>query len=31
MVTARRHRDDVCLRLARILEQTRPWPLVAGG
>jgi aspartyl-tRNA(Asn)/glutamyl-tRNA(Gln) amidotransferase subunit A len=29
MVTARRHRDDLCLRLARILEQARPWPLVA--
>lgn len=29
MVTARRHRDDVCLRLARLLEQTRPWPRVA--
>jgi aspartyl-tRNA(Asn)/glutamyl-tRNA(Gln) amidotransferase subunit A len=29
MVTARRHRDDVCLRLARLLEQARPWPLVA--
>lgn len=23
------HRDDVVLRLARILEQARPWPLVA--
>ena len=31
MVTARRHRDDICLRLARILEQTRPWPRVAPG
>ena len=30
MITARRHRDDVCLRLARILEQERPWPLVAS-
>ena len=29
MVTARRHRDDVCLRLARILEEVRPWPRVA--
>jgi aspartyl-tRNA(Asn)/glutamyl-tRNA(Gln) amidotransferase subunit A len=29
MITGRRHRDDVCLRLARILEQARPWPLVA--
>jgi len=26
LVTARRHRDDVCLRLARVLEQARPWP-----
>ena len=26
---ADRHRDDVCLRLARILEQARPWPLHA--
>ncbi|MBI2708928.1 MAG: amidase [Actinobacteria bacterium] len=25
MITARRHRDDVCLRLARIFEQARPW------
>lgn len=25
-VVARRHRDDLCLRLARILEQARPWP-----
>ena len=23
---ADRHRDDVCLRLARVLEQARPWP-----
>jgi aspartyl-tRNA(Asn)/glutamyl-tRNA(Gln) amidotransferase subunit A len=30
MVTARRHRDDVCLRLARILEEVRPWPRVAA-
>ncbi len=29
MVTARHHRDDVCLRLARILEQARPWPRFA--
>jgi aspartyl-tRNA(Asn)/glutamyl-tRNA(Gln) amidotransferase subunit A len=27
-VVARRHRDDICLRLARILEQTQPWPRV---
>jgi aspartyl-tRNA(Asn)/glutamyl-tRNA(Gln) amidotransferase subunit A len=26
---ADRHRDDVCLRLARVLEQARPWPLTA--
>jgi Asp-tRNA(Asn)/Glu-tRNA(Gln) amidotransferase A subunit family amidase len=25
-VVAKRHRDDVCLRLARILEQAQPWP-----
>ena len=25
-IIARRHRDEVPLRLARILEQTRPWP-----
>jgi aspartyl-tRNA(Asn)/glutamyl-tRNA(Gln) amidotransferase subunit A len=25
-IVARRHRDEVPLRLARILEQTRPWP-----
>lgn len=24
-ITARRHRDDIALRLARILEQTQPW------
>ena len=30
MITARRHRDDICLRLARILEQARPWPRLAG-
>ena len=29
MITARRHRDDQCLRLARILEQVRPWPRLA--
>jgi aspartyl-tRNA(Asn)/glutamyl-tRNA(Gln) amidotransferase subunit A len=29
MVTAARHREDVCLRLARIWEQTRPWPRLA--
>lgn len=26
MVTAPRHREDVCLRLARIWEQNSPWP-----
>ncbi len=26
MVTCRLHRDDVCLRLARLLEQAAPWP-----
>jgi aspartyl-tRNA(Asn)/glutamyl-tRNA(Gln) amidotransferase subunit A len=31
MITTRRHRDDVALRLARILEQARPWPLHAPG
>jgi Asp-tRNA(Asn)/Glu-tRNA(Gln) amidotransferase A subunit family amidase len=25
-IMADRHRDDVCLRLARILEQAQPWP-----
>jgi len=28
-IVAAQHRDDVVLRLARILEQVRPWPLVA--
>jgi len=28
-ITVRRHRDDVALRLARIVEQTRPWPRIA--
>ena len=28
-ITARRHADDVALRLARIVEQTRPWPRLA--
>jgi aspartyl-tRNA(Asn)/glutamyl-tRNA(Gln) amidotransferase subunit A len=28
-IVARRHRDEVPLRLARILEQTRPWPRTA--
>ena len=30
-VIAARHRDEVPLRLARIWEQTRPWPRRAGG
>jgi aspartyl-tRNA(Asn)/glutamyl-tRNA(Gln) amidotransferase subunit A len=30
-VTARRHRDDVVLRLARLFEQARPWPRMAPG
>jgi aspartyl-tRNA(Asn)/glutamyl-tRNA(Gln) amidotransferase subunit A len=30
LVTARHHRDDVTLRLARILEQARPWPRVVA-
>jgi aspartyl-tRNA(Asn)/glutamyl-tRNA(Gln) amidotransferase subunit A len=25
-VTARRHQDEIPLRLARVWEQTRPWP-----
>ena len=29
MVTTARHREDQCLRLARIFEQTSPWPLHA--
>ncbi len=31
MITARRHREDICLRLARIFEQAAPWPLHAPG
>jgi aspartyl-tRNA(Asn)/glutamyl-tRNA(Gln) amidotransferase subunit A len=30
-VMARRHADDVVLRLARIFEQARPWPALAPG
>jgi aspartyl-tRNA(Asn)/glutamyl-tRNA(Gln) amidotransferase subunit A len=30
-ITARLHRDDVCLRLARLFEQARPWPRFAGS
>ncbi len=29
LITVRRHRDDIALRLARILEQAAPWPLTA--
>ena len=29
MITCRRHRDDVALRLAYLLEANRPWPLWA--
>lgn len=29
-IMARRHRDEVPLRLARIFEQTQPWPRFAG-
>jgi aspartyl-tRNA(Asn)/glutamyl-tRNA(Gln) amidotransferase subunit A len=29
MITARQHRDDVALRLARIAEQVTPWPRYA--
>jgi Asp-tRNA(Asn)/Glu-tRNA(Gln) amidotransferase A subunit family amidase len=31
MVTAPRHREDICLRLGRIWEQTAPWPRHAPG
>jgi aspartyl-tRNA(Asn)/glutamyl-tRNA(Gln) amidotransferase subunit A len=31
MLTVRRHRDDVALRLARLWEQARPWPRTAPG
>lgn len=31
MVTAPRHREDLCLRLARIWEQAAPWPRLAPG
>ncbi len=30
MVTAPRHREDICLRLARIWEQVAPWPRVVS-
>lgn len=29
-ITARRHRDDILLRLARIAELTAPWPFQAS-
>jgi len=29
MITTARHRDDQCLRLARLFEQAAPWPLHA--
>jgi aspartyl-tRNA(Asn)/glutamyl-tRNA(Gln) amidotransferase subunit A len=31
LITARRHRDDIALRLARILETAAPWPRHASG
>jgi len=31
MITARRHQDEIPLRLARILEQISPWPRTAPG
>jgi aspartyl-tRNA(Asn)/glutamyl-tRNA(Gln) amidotransferase subunit A len=31
LITVRRHRDDVALRLARILESIAPWPRHAPG
>lgn len=31
MINAPRHREDVCLRLARIWEQSCPWPRYAPG
>ena len=31
MATAPRHREDICLRLGRIWEQTAPWPRHAPG
>jgi aspartyl-tRNA(Asn)/glutamyl-tRNA(Gln) amidotransferase subunit A len=30
-IVARRHRDETVLRLARVLEQARPWPRFAPG
>lgn len=31
MITAPQHREDLCLRLARIFEQAAPWPRHAAG
>jgi aspartyl-tRNA(Asn)/glutamyl-tRNA(Gln) amidotransferase subunit A len=31
LITARRHRDDIALRLARILEEASPWPRIVPG
>ena len=31
MITARHHQDEIVLRLARILEQSSPWPRTAPG
>ena len=31
LITTRRHRDDIALRLARILEEIQPWPRHAPG
>lgn len=31
LITVRRHRDDIALRLARVWEQFRPWPRTAPG
>jgi aspartyl-tRNA(Asn)/glutamyl-tRNA(Gln) amidotransferase subunit A len=31
MLTGRRHRDELVLRLARLWEQARPWPRTAPG
>ncbi|HEU5152330.1 MAG TPA: amidase family protein [Iamia sp.] len=31
MITCGLHRDDLCLRLARVLEQAQPWPRTAPG
>ena len=30
-IIGRRFREDVCLRLARVIEQAQPWPLTAPG